>query len=118
MSDGRVQAEVSTSPVHYRDAQGRWQDIDTRVTDSDRPGFVKAAVHSGFGSLFGDRSDRLLRVEIGGRHVEFGLPGTPRAVTPTAAGSTMTYASAAGGADLQYAVTASAGKERGVPRGR
>jgi hypothetical protein len=59
--------------------------------------------------LFGDRSDRLLRVEIGGRHVELGLPGTPRTVTPTAAGSTVTYASAVDGADLQYAV---------MPRGK
>jgi len=34
-SDGRVQVELSASPVHYRDVQGRWQDIDTRVADSD-----------------------------------------------------------------------------------
>ena len=118
MSDGRMQAEASTSPVHYRDAQGRWQDVDTRVADSDRPGFAKAAVHSGFGSLFGDRSDRMLRVEIGGRHVELGLPGTPRTVTPAAAGSTVTYTGAVGSADLQYAVTASAVKERIVLRER
>ena len=42
LSDGRVQAEISTSPVHYRDGQGRWQDVDTRVADSATPGFPKA----------------------------------------------------------------------------
>ncbi|HEU4347706.1 MAG TPA: DNRLRE domain-containing protein, partial [Actinoplanes sp.] len=118
LSDGRVQAEVSTEPVHYRDGQGRWQEVDTRVAGSDRPGFGKGAVRNGFGALFGDRSDRLVRVEAGGRHVELGLPGAPRAVVPTVGGSTVTYPGAAGGADVQYVVTAGAVKERIVLRER
>ena len=42
---------------------------------------------------------------------ERGLPGAARGVTAAVQGSTGTYAAAAGGADLQYAVTASAVKE-------
>ena len=31
LSDGRLQAEVSATPVNYQDAAGRWRPIDTAV---------------------------------------------------------------------------------------
>jgi hypothetical protein len=39
LSDGRVEAEVSAAPVHYRDAEGRWRPIDVRVVAGDRDGY-------------------------------------------------------------------------------
>jgi RHS repeat-associated protein len=105
LSDGRVQAEVSTTPVHYRDASGVYQPIDTTVGATTRSGFVKGNATNAYTSLFGARSDRLLRFEVGGRHVELGLGGAARAASPTVDGSTVTYAGVAGGADLVYEVT-------------
>ncbi|HEX2355446.1 MAG TPA: DNRLRE domain-containing protein, partial [Micromonosporaceae bacterium] len=105
LSDGRVQAEVSTTPVHYRDANGAYRPIDTTVRPTTRPGFVRGNATNAYTSLFGARSDRLVRFEVDGRHVELGLAGPARAVAPRVDGSTVTYAGVAGAADLVYEVT-------------
>jgi RHS repeat-associated protein len=91
--------------VHYRDAKGTWQPIDTRIGRSDRAGFAYGATKNSFGSLFGARSDQLLRFEQDGRQVTVGLPGAARALTPRVQGSQVTYPGALGGADLVYQVT-------------
>ncbi len=112
LSDGGVQAEISGSPVHYRDTKGTYRPIDTRVTDTDRPGFVKANTSNTFTSLFGDSSDRLVRFEMDGRWVEIGLVADPRPVEPVVKGSTFTYWGVAGGVEVVYEVTATALKEQ------
>jgi RHS repeat-associated protein len=105
LSDGRVQAEVSTTPVNYRDPAGGYRPIDTTVGATRRPGFVKGNATNAYTSLFGDRTDRLVRFEVDGRHVEMGLAGPARAMSPQVQGSTVTYATAVNGADLVYEVT-------------
>ncbi|GIF08422.1 DNRLRE domain-containing protein [Actinoplanes siamensis] len=113
LADGRTQSEVSREPVHYRDAQGRWQDIDTRPAASGTAGYPYAATRNTFGSRFGDRTDRLLQYSVPGGHgLTMGLDSAPRAATPTASGSRVTYPAAAGGADLVYEVTRTAVKEQ------
>lgn len=104
LSDGRVQAEISTAPVHYRDAEGVFRPIDTTVGEVSRPGFVKGNETNTFTSLFGDRTDRLVRFEVDGRHVELGLADPARRVEPVVDGPTVTYPGVAGGADLVYTV--------------
>ncbi|MGH3683295.1 MAG: hypothetical protein ACRDT2_23965 [Natronosporangium sp.] len=105
LSDGRVQAEISTVPVHYEDAEGVFRPIDTAVGDTSRSGFVQGNASNTFTSLFGDSTDRLVRFEAGGRHVQLGLAGAARRVEPVVDGSRVTYAGVAGGADLVYVVT-------------
>jgi hypothetical protein len=100
LSDGRTQAEISTAPVHYRDGKGVFWPIDTTVGSTSRSGFVKGNATNAYTSLFGGRTDRLVRFEADGRFVELGLAGAARTVTPRVDGSTVTYAGAAGGADL------------------
>ncbi|HEY8111238.1 MAG TPA: hypothetical protein VII16_00005, partial [Actinomycetes bacterium] len=39
LSDGRVQAEISGTPVNYRDARGSYQPLDTRITGTGRAGY-------------------------------------------------------------------------------
>ena len=112
LSDGRLQAEISQVPVHYRDAKGRWQPIDTRVRSTDRAGFVRGNTTNTFTSLFGSRSDRLVRFEKDGRAVELGLSGAAKSVTPTVDGSQVTFPDAAGGADVVYQVTSTEVKEK------
>ncbi|HEY9475306.1 MAG TPA: hypothetical protein VIS06_15850 [Mycobacteriales bacterium] len=116
LADGRLQAEVSARPVHYRDAAGRWQDIDTAV----RPSLASVRAHgfefgnetNQFASAFGNRSDRLARFTRGGQALTLGVTGTPRAVSPRASGDTVTFDGALGDADVSYQVTPEALKER------
>ncbi|MGH3659449.1 MAG: DNRLRE domain-containing protein, partial [Micromonosporaceae bacterium] len=112
LSDGRVQAEVSPTPVHYRDSKGKYRAIDTRVHATKRAGFVAGNTTNTFTSLFGDSTDRLVRFEWAGRSVELGLPGKPRRVSPVVDGSTVTYRGVFDGADLVYEVTPTSLKEQ------
>ncbi|MEV4755359.1 DNRLRE domain-containing protein [Micromonospora sp. NPDC049559] len=114
LSDGRVQAEVSAGPVHYRDAKGRFQPIDTTVRATGRSGVAAVNEANAFVSSFGDRSDRLVRFEQDGRRIELGLSGAARGAVPKVSGSSVTYPGLAHGADLVYEVTPTALKEKVV----
>ncbi|MET8232186.1 DNRLRE domain-containing protein [Micromonospora sp. NPDC005298] len=116
LSDGRLQAELSALPLNYRDAKGQWQPIDTRVVPANRGGYVQQNATNSFTSLFGGRTDNLVRFERDGRAVQLGLAGGERAAAPTVDGSTVTYPGLADGADLVYDVTAGALKEKIVLR--
>ena len=105
LADGRVEAELSAAPVHYRDAKGAWRQIDTRIGAADRPGFAYGNATNRFGSLFGTSSQRLLRFDQAGRQVTIGLPGAARTLAPRVRGSQLTYPDALDGADLVYQVT-------------
>src|SRR5262245_25043654 len=67
LSDGRVQAEISAAPVHYRGAGGLFQPIDTTVRPASAAGFVAGNATNVFSTLFGDWSSRLLRLQFGDR---------------------------------------------------
>ncbi|MCO1597713.1 DNRLRE domain-containing protein [Micromonospora sp. RHAY321] len=116
LSDGRLQAELSALPMNYRDAKGHWQPIDTRVRPATRNGYVQQNSTNSFTSLFGGRTDNLVRFERDGRAVQLGLAGGERTAAPKVDGSTVTYPGLAGGADLVYDVTAAALKEKIVLR--
>ncbi|GAA1874239.1 golvesin C-terminal-like domain-containing protein [Asanoa iriomotensis] len=116
LSDGRTQAEISATPVHYRDAKGAYQPIDTRVRPTRRDGYVQGNSTNTFTSLFGDSSDQLVRFTRDGRSISLGLAGRTSAAVPRVDGSTVTYPGLAGGADVVYDVTSSALKEKIVLR--
>lgn len=112
MSDGRTQAEISAVPVHYKDAKGRLQPIDTTVRPTSEKGYVQGNRTNTFTSLFGDDSRDLVRFEAGGRSIELGLTGADRTLTPKVSGSTVTYPGLGDNADLVYDVTSTALKEK------
>ncbi|MFI5839644.1 DNRLRE domain-containing protein [Catenuloplanes sp. NPDC051500] len=112
LADGRTQAEVAAQPVHYRDAQGRWQEIDTTVGRGTEPGYPLTATKNAFASRFGDRTDRIVRYDLDGRTVSLGLPGAPRPLIPAASGSTVTIPGVFPDATLRYDVTAGALKKQ------
>ncbi|WP_433364291.1 DNRLRE domain-containing protein [Actinoplanes sp. CA-142083] len=117
LADGRVQAEVGREPVHYRDAKGKWQDIDTRAVAGKTAGYPYASTRNSFGSRFGDRTDRLVRFDVAGGHgLTMGLDATPEDARPAATGSRVTYPGAVAGGDLVYEVTRTALKEQIVLR--
>ncbi|HEX5996124.1 MAG TPA: DNRLRE domain-containing protein [Jiangellales bacterium] len=105
LTDGRVQAEVSSTPVHYRDAAGQWAPIDTRVVATDRDGYAFANDTNTFGSAFGPTSDRLVTFDLRGRAVTIGAAGQPRPVAPVASGDTVRFPDVFGpGVDVAYRV--------------
>jgi hypothetical protein len=67
LSDGRLQAEISAVPLHYRDGKGDFQPIDTTVRPVNERGYVQGNRSNTFTSLFGDSSDDLVRFERDGR---------------------------------------------------
>lgn len=111
MSDGTFEAEVSAEPQRYRDAKGVWRDIDLSVRESARDGYRFASDRNRSVARFGERTDRLVRFEAGGRRVALGVEGAARAVAPRVEGSRVTYPGVFGDADLQYVVTAEGVKE-------
>ncbi|WP_162606077.1 DNRLRE domain-containing protein, partial [Jiangella aurantiaca] len=111
LSDGRFEAELSTDPIHYRDAQRQWQDIDTRIGNADHEGFSHGNSTNNFGSFFGTSSDRLVRFEVGNRNLTLGVAGERRDLTPAVEGNSVTYADVFGTADLVYRVEPTGLKE-------
>ena len=103
LADGRQEAELSSEPVHFRAPDGTLQPIDTTVGATRTTGFSLANETNSYRSYFGNRADQLVRFEMEGRALTLGIPGT-KALTPTSAGDTVTYANVFGDADLVYQV--------------
>ncbi|MEV5726090.1 DNRLRE domain-containing protein [Streptomyces pharetrae] len=112
LSDGRVQAEVSSVPTSYATGKGderTWKAIDTAVTDTDRAGFEKANTTNVARTYFGSRPGELVRFQLDeGRWVSLGLKdpaGNAAKLVPQTDGNTVTYRDAFGkGVDLRYTV--------------
>ena len=90
LSDGRVQAEISGTPVNYRDARGGYQPVDVRVTGAGRAGYPHGVEKNTFRSYFGDRTDRMVRLEYEGTSLGLGTTATT-AATPQVRGNQVTY---------------------------
>ncbi|HEX5495373.1 MAG TPA: DNRLRE domain-containing protein, partial [Mycobacteriales bacterium] len=116
LADGRRQVAVSSTPSHYRDNAGRWQDVDGAIrpgTPSERAAGYGFANHTNvYTSRFGARSDHLARFDLGGRRLTIGKAGPRSALTPTVAGNTLIYPGLFPGADVSYQVTPQSLKER------
>ncbi|MBB5803447.1 RHS repeat-associated protein [Saccharothrix ecbatanensis] len=111
LSNGEFEAEVSARPESFKDGQGRWRPIDTAVRESGKDGYRFGNDSNVFGSLFGDRTDRLVRFQAGDRHVAMGVDVEARNVEPRVEGSRVVYPGVFDGADLAYVVTGEALKE-------
>lgn len=102
LDDGRLQTELSSVPVRYRDTKGVWRDIDTRLTRTSN-GYANDG--TGFTTRFAGRSDRLVEIRLGDRTLAIGVAGDARQIAPTVRGSTVRYAGVWDGADLVYDLT-------------
>lgn len=67
LSDGSHRLEVFLDPIHYQDAQGTWQPIDTTVCPSSKDGFAYENSTNAFKTYFADEEGRggVIRVEDG-----------------------------------------------------
>lgn len=111
LSSGERQAEISSEPVHYRDGDGKWRDIDTAIRPTEKTGFAFGNTANRFATYFGTSSEHLVQFEFGSRRATVGLPGEGRELTPVVDGDTVTYEDVFGAADLRYRVTAEGVKE-------
>ncbi|MEU4408617.1 DNRLRE domain-containing protein [Streptosporangium sp. NPDC023963] len=111
LEDGRLQAEVSTVPQHYRDTDGKWQKIDTRIGAATDDGFTHGNDTSGFSSRFGEATDKLAKIQLGKRQLMLGVAGPAKKLTPKVEGSTVRYGGVWDGTDLVYKVTPEGVKE-------
>ncbi|MBP2328480.1 RHS repeat-associated protein [Kibdelosporangium banguiense] len=113
LADGRRQMEVSPRPVHYRDAQGQWQEIDTRISKAATgTGYAYVNERNMFTSMFGAATDRLAMFRLGGREVRLGAAGKSTVAEPSAHGDSVHFLNVFGEADVTYQVTPDALKEK------
>lgn len=113
MSDGRVQAQISTRPVFYQDPQGNWRPISTRLTASTLPGFTYEATQNEAQVYLPAQASGFHRVSAGAgaeqRWVDFrplDLTGVA-VLRPSGTGTTVTDAGP--NVDLRYEVLAQGG---------
>ncbi|WP_418959587.1 DNRLRE domain-containing protein [Streptomyces tritici] len=123
LSDGRVQAEVSTVATHYGAGKGKdkeWKAIDTAVVPTGREGFRHANTTNVARTYFGENPAELVRFEIDPGHwVAIGIKGgTAKKLVPVVAGNVVTYRDALNGADLTYTIGHGTVKEGIVLNGR
>ncbi|OYD09075.1 hypothetical protein [Paludifilum halophilum] len=112
LEDGRVQAEIAGSPIHYKDQKGNWHKIDTRIQSADQPGFSYGNEKNTFQSFFGKKSDKLVRFKRNKRQLTLGVKGKGKSLSPEVKEDTVTYPDVFGEADLVYQVTSDALKEK------
>lgn len=55
--DGTITAHISLAPVHYRDEQGQWQDIDLTIVPQRNWEFEYAVKKNNFRAYFNDSTD-------------------------------------------------------------
>lgn len=114
VSDDQRMMRLSTDPIHYRDANGNWQEINTRVvastdhnsdfqmTANDYHAYFKTASTSPF----------LVRYQANGSEIQFGIDqhqtwGELNAATAQASGNTVLYKDIYSGVDLRYELSPS-----------
>jgi RHS repeat-associated protein len=101
MSDGSVQEELSAVPVHYRDAKGQWQNVDTSVKPVSHAGFTSGVTGNAFQTYFGSGTGSLMRMESGSGSIQLDADGA-NLTAPKISGGTVTYPGVFPGADVSY----------------
>src|SRR5829696_5852154 len=78
-ASGKLTTSVYPQPIHYRDAGGRWQPIDTRLSASRAGGYGWASLANDFQTRFKDvlGADHL-RVEAAGTAYTLSMVGAAR----------------------------------------
>jgi hypothetical protein len=100
---------ISTSPIHFQDMDGLWQEIDTRITPLEHERFGFEATRNDYQVYFNPDStgEALVRFEVEDSSIEFGLEtdqpwGTLRPVQGIAEGNQVVYKDIFTGVDLRY----------------
>ncbi len=110
-ADGSTSRQLSQTPVNYRDSNGTWQAIDTRVKSSTDGRLHEAANSLGVDFATKSTDPALASFTDGSGHsLSYGLQGAAP-VTGTTTGTDVTYNNALPQTDLHLAPTAQGLKE-------
>ncbi|MCG1024920.1 DNRLRE domain-containing protein, partial [Dehalobacter sp.] len=102
--DGSRTAEVSLEPVHYKDANEKWQDISNKLVPSNEQGFSLQNEANSFKTRFANNSRAPYLVSIQNRQlysVSWGIDN-PNNVNLVKKENTVTYPEVYSGVDLEY----------------
>lgn len=108
-SDGSRTAEISVAPVHYKDENDVWQDIDTTIGAAAKAGFGHSVIKNRFKTHLAASANGWQEVELD--DVTFSFAAKSGVGRGSVDGSTITYADAWPDVDLKYQVLPSGLKE-------
>jgi len=110
--DGEQTAVIFPVPVQYLAQDGNWYSIDTRITQSEEPGYAYEVSANPFQAYFSDNSSQdLVKVRKGEASLAFSLDQSQEAAMELN-GSTLEYNGIDDGVDVAYTVTARSVKEQ------
>jgi len=114
-ADDSRTAEVFSGPIHFRDVDGSWQEIDTTLTAAERDGYIRSSAKNWFKCHFAGDASGWQAIELNGRLFE--LRADPPSWSPAIlGGSLIAYPDAWPGVDLCYRATPVGIKEELVLR--
>lgn len=103
-NDGTFDEVITTDSLHYKDKNGQWQEIDSRLKESTVSGFDYENTANRFQTLFNGKGiNKLLRFQYGKGWIELN-PQNRQDSKPEINGDTITYHGIYDGTDLQYIV--------------
>ena len=121
-ADGTYTTESFSGPIHFRDSDGVWQQVDNRLIPSERLGYAWRNAANRFDAHFRARSgEDDLAIVVGMNNYTFTLQAAGSERARSSAGSTSgsrtRYASVGPSTDLEYEVTNVGVKEALTLRG-
>jgi RHS repeat-associated protein len=110
-SDGSFTTSLYAQPVNYRDRQGHWQPISSKLVPAEKPGYAYRNDANSFEALFkGKSGPGYLRLEVGGTPLDLSLEGAAESAATTS-GDEIVYPDVIDGVDLRYALAPDGLKE-------
>lgn len=113
--DGSVTVEIHSRPIHYRDSEGVWRDIDTKIGASARLGYAYSVAKNSFRSHFAADATGWQAIEFDNRIVGFKANATGHSGREISDNAIL-YKDAWQGVDLKYQVLSSGIKEEMIIR--
>jgi RHS repeat-associated protein len=110
--DGSMSDVVHAIPVHYQDASGAWQDIDTSLVPADLSGYALQNAAGPFTVSFAGsaRQSGLVRIASGNEVVSFG-PESPAPSVAASSGNAVSFDGVYPNTDLDFSVLRDGVKE-------
>ncbi|MDQ0416810.1 RHS repeat-associated protein [Croceifilum oryzae] len=113
LSDGRIEAEISSDPVHYRDSDGKLQDIQNDISKAKQKGYVYSNEKNQFKTHFSDRANELVKITSGKHAISMGLKNPDKSkVAPTVKGNMISFPDVWNKSKIEYQTENSKVKER------
>src|SRR5690606_15504724 len=107
-----IQAEIASDPIHYKDAKGKWQNIDPTVTTTDESGYAFGNKKNNFHTFFGKKAEKLLKFRMYKHLIQLGVGrAEDKNLSPVVKDNTVTYSGLFPDADVKYTITSKSLKE-------